>query len=173
MDSSKMGLRKPEKEQEQENEATSNKSLPNKREGPITNFTTHEINVDVGQDVVSKVIEWVNTSGSLDILSIDGTVSFASFYSPRKNMVSSHYDHDVVSKVIEWVNTSGSLDIKEVILRARICGPTINHVYRGVVRELLASTPVKIRVASYNSARATLSDMAKKTSPTPPPNPQH
>ncbi|XP_060964949.1 uncharacterized protein LOC115718895 [Cannabis sativa] len=167
MDSSMMGLRK---EQEQENEATSNKSLPNKREGPITNFTTHEINVDVGQDVVSKVIEWVNTSGSLDILSIDGTVSFASFYSPRKNMVSSHYDHCFfkIQRLVCCKNTLNSE--KEVILRARICGPTINHVYRGVVRELLASTPVKIRVASYNSARATLSDMAKKTTPTPPPN---
>ncbi|KAF4379678.1 hypothetical protein F8388_023695 [Cannabis sativa] len=154
MDSSMMGLRK---EQEQENEATSNKSLPNKREGPITNFTTHEINVDVGQDVVSKVIEWVNTSGSLDILSIDGTVSFASFYSPRKNMVSSHYDHCFfkIQRLVCCKNTLNSE--KEVILRARICGPTINH----------------IRVASYNSARATLSDMAKKTSPTPPPNPQH
>ncbi|KAM6576407.1 hypothetical protein CsatB_028244 [Cannabis sativa] len=121
---------------------------------PTPNVTPHEINVDVGQDVVSKVREWVKSSGSLDIISIAGTVSFASFDDPSMVFQESFYHIETIKRC-ERKFDHDEEDVKfEVNLFEQI---TYINVYHGVVRELLASTPVKITVANYNSPTATSS----------------
>ncbi|XP_062086484.1 uncharacterized protein LOC133792591 [Humulus lupulus] len=119
---------------------------PNKRQrrSPTTNSTPHEITVDVGQDVVTKLREWAVSSGSLEILSVNGKVSYVALFNRRNEPTRSFYE--ILSLSCPKVQVGN-----EIKFTVSLSDPTTGNIFIGRPFVLLASSPVKISVASFGS----------------------